>query len=416
MQSLTENNALLSSVASLSEQDKPNGALIFCRVIDNFGDAGVTWRLARRCVALGIPATLIIDNLTVLQKLAPELTWVESDDPLDPNYWTDQGVKVIDWTTFVEALEKNAPSLAADKLPDLVFETFGCRLPKRLEERLAERANDPRLMTVNLEYLSAEDWVENSHGIWGLHPSLPIKKLWFFPGFTDRTGGLIVEDELQGLLNKQLCPHTKTNCLKALGLNSDAITIFIFTYPKNELSQLVCALKRLSCQQRINLMLAPGAASDQLYHDLSHCSERIAIRKMPFVKQSEFDLLLRLSDVAFVRGEDSFARAQLNGLPLVWSIYPTEDDAHLIKLEAWLTRLRGYFSTEEAYECWSKLLRHWAHGELKPEDMLEWFERLPEWKQVARRWQESLLHRGDVVQKIVSSWQQKTQEQGHEAS
>lgn len=120
--------------------------------------------------------------------------------------------------------------------------------------------------------------------------------------------------------------------------------------------------------------------------------------------------------MAFVRGEDSFARAQLNGLPLVWSIYPTEDDAHLIKLEAWLTRLRGYFSTEEAYECWSKLLRHWAHGELKPEDMLEWFERLPEWKQVARRWQESLLHRGDVVQKIVSSWQQKTQEQGHEAS
>jgi uncharacterized repeat protein (TIGR03837 family) len=68
---------------------------------------------------------------------------------------------------------------------------------------------------------------------------------------------------------------------------------------------------------------------------------RLTLAIAPFVDQEAFDRRLWDCDLNFVRGEDSFVRGQWAGQPYVWHVYPQEDDAHLVKMDAFLTRLEG---------------------------------------------------------------------------
>ena len=63
---------------------------------------------------------------------------------------------------------------------------------------------------------------------------------------------------------------------------------------------------------------------------------QVTLRTLPFMPQDDYDKLLTLCDVNFVRGEDSFLRAQWAGKPFIWHIYPQADEAHWPKLEAFL--------------------------------------------------------------------------------
>ena len=56
----------------------------------------------------------------------------------------------------------------------------------------------------------------------------------------------------------------------------------------------------------------------------------------PFLEQSDYDRLLWACDVNFVRGEDSFVRAQWAGRPFIWHIYPQDENLHHVKLRAFL--------------------------------------------------------------------------------
>src|SRR5206468_12811030 len=49
-----------------------------------------------------------------------------------------------------------------------------------------------------LEYLSAEPWIDASHGLPSPHPRLPLTRRFWFPGFTPTSGGLLRE---QGLID-----------------------------------------------------------------------------------------------------------------------------------------------------------------------------------------------------------------------
>src|SRR6478736_6693789 len=152
---------------------------VFCRVVDNYGDVGVSWRLARQ-LALdhGKPVRLWLDDLTVLGKLRPEL---------DTRYDLQTLEKV-------EVARLAEPFVQVDDVADVVVETFGCDPPDPYVLAMAERGPKPRW--VNLEYLSAEDWVEGSHALPSPNPRLPLVKHYFFPGFTPRTGGLLREESL----------------------------------------------------------------------------------------------------------------------------------------------------------------------------------------------------------------------------
>src|SRR3954468_5210062 len=151
---------------------------VFCRVVDNFGDVGVSWRLARALAAdHGKQVRLWLDDFTVLAKLRPEI---------DPRYDVQslEGVEVV----------RLREPFVVDYVADVVVETFGCDPPVAYVEAMARR--DPKPRWINLEYLSAEDWVEGSHGLPSPNPRLPLVKHYFFPGFSARTGGLLRERSL----------------------------------------------------------------------------------------------------------------------------------------------------------------------------------------------------------------------------
>ena len=364
----------------------PKGAVIFCRVIDNFGDAGVTWRLAKRLRDLAFPVTLVIDDFNTLGALVHDLDTTKTCCDV-------RGIRVVDWDTFENEVSAGNLNTIGGTWPNLVLETFGCRLPNAVEKGLCDGLER---LYMNLDYLSAEDWVEGSHKIWGLHPSLPIKKLWYFPGFTDKTGGVLIEDALDEARQQ----FDRAAWLTHYGAKLDRKTLFFFAYPVNAIDQLAAGLRAID--EPINLLLAPGAAGDLLAQALDG-TEHIHLVRLPFVPQESFDDILRAADAVIIRGEDSFVRAQLAGTPLLWAIYPTEDKAHEIKLDAWLARFEtAYDATQHVQrDAFDVAARHWVTGHLTPDDFKAWWAALPVQREAASRWRDSLLTRGDLARHIV---------------
>src|SRR5436190_2092327 len=94
---------------------------------------------------------------------------------------SSNGVQIRVWN-------RSFPNVA---LPDVVVEAFGCGLPDSYIQAMAASSRPP--IWINLEYLSAEPWVESAHGLPSPQPRLPLTRYFFFPGFTARTGGLLRE-------------------------------------------------------------------------------------------------------------------------------------------------------------------------------------------------------------------------------
>lgn len=356
-------------------------AEIFCRVIDNFGDAGVCWRLAKGLRSLGVEPFLCIDNLKTLG------AFLLKNLPDDEETVVD-GVVIRPWRLVEQS---------AYELKDLTIETFGCQIPANVEDAAAYSGK--KSFYINLDYLSAEDWVETCHGVWGLHPSKPIKKLWFFPGFTDNTGGLLVEKNY--LEKREDSKNRRESILAEYGLVPGRKTFFLFTYPAAPLKALAGAINMLSDDW--NIALAQGSASEQIIGmiDDRHCSV-----VLPFVSQEKFDELLAASDSSIVRGEDSFVRAQLAAGPFVWSPYVTEDKAHEVKLEAWLDKFSSFSGAGPKSARLAEISRAWVDGSVCPEDLRRWIEEDcfdPQTHEMFEAWADSLINRGDLAEKILEA-------------
>lgn len=315
---------------------------IFCDVIDNFGDAGVCWRLARSLSQeKKYKVRLFINNLSTLGKIA---------NSVSPNLVSQlcENIQVLDWSFALNA----QPS-------KIVIETFGCRIPNEFEKKIAQK--NPGPIWINLEYLSAEDWVEGCHQLPSPHPSLGVNKYFFFPGVTKNTGGLIIE---QGLFDKQVSFRAnKQKFLSSIGANPDHdFTAFIFCYPSAPLDLFVQAL--LKDHRPIQLLLAGDQGSIKIKSALEQTTpsirEHISIVCAPMVDQKDFDQFLWASDSLIIRGEDSFARAQLSSIPFIWNIYPQKEDVHLIKLEAFANRVKPYL--QDNWEIWKNINFAWNKG------------------------------------------------------
>jgi uncharacterized repeat protein (TIGR03837 family) len=304
---------------------------IFCRVVDNFGDAGVCWRLARQLVAEhGLAVTLWIDDVESLARIVPAL---------DPRQ-SDQRAHAVRVRRDPEAM---SPDL---NLPDVVIECFGCGLPDAYRDAMAALPRPP--VWVNLEYLSAEGWVESAHALPSPHPRLPLTCWFYFPGFTKHTGGLLREGELlaaRAAFGRQ--PSSRAEVWQALGIAPapDALAVSLFCYTNPALPALLDAWAE--GDEPIVCVVPEGVAHAEIdrftggavpHAGMPMRRGRLTLAVAPFVDQDAFDRRLWACDINFVRGEDSFVRAQWAARPLVWHIYPQPEDVHLLKLDAFLVR------------------------------------------------------------------------------
>ena len=284
---------------------------LFCRVIDNFGDIGVSWRLARDLASRGQHVRLWIDDASALRWMAPA--------GIPPR------IAVLDWQD----------SQHASEVGDVVIETFGCELPEAFLARMAARAVPPRW--INLEYLSAESYVERSHGLASPQfsgPARGLEKRFFYPGFTSRTGGLLREPDLM----EQQARFDGPAWLASQGIQRQAgeRLVSLFAYPNPGLPQL---LERLAGTATL-LLVCPGEAQ-QTVPSLT-LPAGLRWQALPYLSQTDYDHLLWACDLNLVRGEDSFVRAQWAARPMIWQLYPQADGAHGPKLEAFLSLwLRG---------------------------------------------------------------------------
>ncbi|MDP4299508.1 elongation factor P maturation arginine rhamnosyltransferase EarP [Leptothrix discophora] len=277
---------------------------VFCRVIDNHGDVGVCWRLSADLAARGHAVRLWIDDASALTWMAP----VGAD-----------GVQLQPWR---DPLDHEQPG-------DVVVEAFGCDPPSAFVARMAASARPP--LWINLEYLSAEPYVERSHGLRSPQlsgPACGLDKWFFYPGFTAATGGLLRE---AGVLPA------------AVETVSDRpLHLTLFSYDPSGLSGLRKALAALPCGARVDV--TPGWSARSVVSRLGLAlDEAVPVRDgvitwqaLPHVDQPGFDRQLRASDLLLVRGEDSLVRALWSGRPFVWQLYPQDDGAHADKLEAFL--------------------------------------------------------------------------------
>ncbi len=289
---------------------------VFCRVVDNYGDAGVCWRLARQLAAEhALDVTLWIDRLATLAHFEPGVD-------IDAITQTLRGVRLRRLTQEHD-----------DGLPDVVIEAFGCGLPEGYVNAMATAPRAP--LWINLEYLSAEPWVDAVHGLASPQPHLPLERYFWFPGFTRHTGGLIRE---AGMLGAQAT-------FAATRGRSNALAITLFCYPNRALPALFDAWaegdEAIVCT--IPEGVAAAALDQWLQGDVPHAQQSVArgrleIRIVPFCTQEAFDRLLWHSDVNFVRGEDSFVRAQWAARAFVWQPYPQDEHVHQLKLDAFLAR------------------------------------------------------------------------------
>lgn len=304
---------------------------IYCRVVDNFGDAGVCWRLARQLATEhGLAVTLWIDNVATLARIVPQLDAGADDQAA-------QGLRV----------RRFCDNATRDSHPaDVVIEGFGCGLPEHTVDAMAAAARRPAWVV--LEYLSAEPWIDASQALPSPHPGHALTRSFWFPGFTPRSGGLLRE---AGLLERRDATVASALARQALldnagvGALPDATLVSLFCYANPALpallecwaegdDPLVCLVPNGIAGSELDRFLAgqvphPGAPVTR---------GRLTVAAVPWVDQDGFDQRLWQCDFNFVRGEDSLVRALWAGRPFVWQLYAQDEDVHLVKMDAFLTR------------------------------------------------------------------------------
>ena len=332
---------------------------IFCRVVDNFGDIGVSWRLARQLSSeFNIAVRLIVDDLASFQKLAPEI---------DPGLAKQQigGIQVITWR------ESGALEPAQS-----VIEAFACELPSTYVSAMVKMLQKP--VWLNLEDLSAEVWVGEHHLLPSPHPQTGLSKHFFFPGFRADTGGVLRERHLLPERDLFICANSNRGASFASSVPSAPILplkIFLFGYANAASGGLlqafgvaasasekgvVCTIPAGELAQQAELKMKP-LMKQKIKHsgEATTASNKFKLNIVPFTPQPKFDQLLWCHDILFVRGEDSFVRAQWAGKPFIWLIYPQADRAHWVKLNAFLDlyceRLDGVSAAalRELHRAWN---------------------------------------------------------------
>ena len=355
---------------------------IFCRVIDNFGDIGVCWRLAVGLAARGQRVRLWVDDASALSWMAPE------DAP---------NVEVKAWTQPI--------STDSLEMGNVLVEAFGCEVAPEFIAAYANwtGARGLKGIWINLEYLSAEDFVERCHGLPSpvmQGPGAGLTKHFFYPGFTHATGGLLREPDL----TERQTRFDRAAWLQHLGIqfNGERL-VSLFCYEPPALSELLEQLANDAQPTRLLVTAGRAAAAVKAFiNDKNRLQppwnmrKQLSISYLPTLTQYDFDHLLWACDLNFVRGEDSLVRAMWANKPFVWQIYPQDDDAHHIKLDAFLDVLKAPNSLRVFHQVWNG-----APGSTEPNQPDLPPLSLVEWQQTVTQAQALQRQQDDLVTQII---------------
>lgn len=367
---------------------------VFCTVIDNFGDIGICWRLSRQMAAeQGIAVTLWVDDLVSFQRICPEI---------NPQLLQQQlfDVQIRLW-------QADFPELNAEEFPDLLIEALACTVPPSYLVQLS--ALRPDAIWLNLEYLSAEDWVHGCHALASPQAGIDLAKYFFFPGFTAQTGGLLRE---QGLVDALRVFSQDFFAQQLFWQNAGiadamdfSLKVSLFCYQQQAIAEFVQQLQHAA--QSVLLLVPEGVVAGQLralwpelvVNDTLRLNN-LKIQILQFLPQQQYDYLLAACDINFVRGEDSVIRAHWAGKPMIWQIYRQEEQAHQVKLQAFLDKYL-FAAPPQIATLVRQLHLRWDLEQPLAELLPLLIENIQEISEYQQHWQQFLMLQQDLVTNLV---------------
>lgn len=308
---------------------------VLCKVVDNFGDIGVAWRLCRKLKAnpSNPDINLLVDNLDAFQKINHSVDSVKDIQLIE-------NINVYNWNSSLchDIFYEND----GEKL-QLILELFQCGRPEWMEKILFEEKLQRTVHIIMIDYLTAEKYAEDFHCLQSLTRSSKVQKINFMPGFTNKTGGLILDD----FWNQ----YTKRD---------ENGPVLFFTYDKNW-KPVLNALNHYQSEKNkittsdtvpsiLKILAARGKGFDSV---VKACAETysqntdLLLIPLNFMDQTQWDSIMKLCSVLFIRGEESLTRACLSGFPFVWHAYPQSDEYQLVKVNALLERIHSFFAESD---------------------------------------------------------------------
>lgn len=341
---------------------------IFCEIIDNFGDIGVVYRLAKEIKERygdKCEVRVILNSLKEFLAMAKEAEKKEF-----------QIYNGITYATY-NYVRKNIKNFAC---ADVIIEAFGCNIP----EEYLKRAYTESKLLINLEYLSGEKWIEDFHLQESMLGAPVLRKFFFMPGFTEKSGGVILDSKFIKRIKE--VSENRENYLKKYFPEKESKKLegcligTVFSYEKN-FENLLKALNKLD---RDILLIIMGEKSQKSFGKILGNSSKygkIEVSNIKFLNQEEYEEVLALADFNLVRGEDSFVRALVLGKPFLWHIYIQENGAHHDKLDAFIERYKETLSTigeNEILEKYGRILKSYISDNETYVDFFENFDKIKE--------------------------------------
>lgn len=392
----------------------PSGTLvdILCKVVDNYGDIGVVYRLAKALsdLAPDLRLRLHVDDLGAFRALCPEIDPAREVQSLGG--WT-----VLRWNSGWEGLERERPRL--------VLECFACGRPDRFEELLFDPGDPTTRSIVNIEHLTAETWAADFHRLPSATRSGLVKKWMFMPGFAEGTGGLLIDRRFrearefwrEGGASAADRAKRRRELSGGFGAgpggpchlepgDEGRLWVSLFSYERDYRS-IVADLAAANRERPLLVLAAAGRSQGCFLRAWEAAGRPFPAIALSFLPQELWDELLLASDFSLVRGEESWARAALAGRPFLWQAYAQKERHHLVKVRAFLERLRPFFAEapfaliEEAQLRWND---READGDEAPDRtrILPLIRDAPSLKPGFAAFAEDLAARGDLAEHLLT--------------
>lgn len=359
---------------------------IFCKVVDNFGDIGVCWRLAKQLqIEHGLHIRFFVDKLSVAKQILTEID-------VNKNIQQYQDVTIVHWHD----------ETGFDDAADIVVETFACGIPSAYLSNM-----DAETIWINVDHLSAESWVPDFHACHGKHRETHFARYFYFPGFNKDTGGLLREQDLVTRRDIFQQSHgLQQDFWQSLNINDalDGVKVSLFSYPNAPIEELLQSL--INGGQRVSLFLPFNdclptqllgqknvAIGDRLIKG------NLTLYILPFLTQDNYDKLLWACDINFVRGEDSWVRAIWAGKPFVWQPYWQTEQTHLVKLNAFL---ETFYANHTLSKTIAELHQAWAEGIFSTDAWQLYFANLADIKVLTERQSNALIRQEALSTKLVT--------------
>ena len=380
---------------------KVNSIDIFCEIIDNFGDIGVVYRISKELKKIfqNVRIRIVLNRLEEFKAINKKVK--------DTDYQEIDGLICVTEKYVKENIETFGVS-------DVFIEAFGCNVP----EEYVKQAKENSKLWINLEYLSGEKWIEDFHLCESLIDSKTLKKIFFMPGFSEKSGGVIIDS---GFLERmKYGKENRDEVFKKYFKDFDLKDKFIgtvFSYEKN----FENLLETLKNYEKETVLLLMGEKTQKSFSEIlkKNLTEdygnivkygKITMIYSDFFSQEEYEEIISASDFNFTRGEDSFVRGIILGKPFMWHIYLQEEKAHMDKIKAFTERFKESVEVseeeeKEIIESYSNLLEDYNDRdknslEKGKEDFRIFFEKFQEIDRICEKYSKFLLEKCNLVKKL----------------